>query len=476
MKNLEKIILLICILCAASLSAQINEQCKRCNMNIKDQLHKATAVESQMTIEFDAIECLVNYLKTADAEKISDLKVADFNGGGLIAAESAFYLKTKAIPSPMGAYLSALSTEEAATKLQSKKGGKIYSWPELLERFKNSDFGALDHQHHNHHRPDAHAPIGVMGDHLHHKGGLMVSLRYMHMNMEGNMKGSSVVNDEAIYNDYMVAPQEMNMQMYMLGIMYAPTDRLTLMLMQNYIQNDMELNSRMRMGGMMMNGQMMGGMMMERAFSTQSSGLGDMRFGALYGLLANDKQSLHLNSQVNIPIGDIEQRDATPMNSDAKLPYRMQLGSGTFDYFLGATYKQNYSNVSLGTQLMGTLRTGENSEGYRFGNQLSINIWGAYMVNANISISGRLQAVVEDQIEGEDNELNPMMITAANTSNYGYEGIRSFVGINVAFDEGSLLHRFRLGAEVGAPFYEKYNGIQMNEGMSVNGGIKYNIL
>lgn len=68
------------------------------------------------------------------------------------------------------------------------------------------------------------------------------------------------------------------------------------------------------------------------------------------------------------------------------------------------------------------------------------------------------------------------MIITANTSNYVGEGVRSFVGVNILFSEGSLLNRFRLGAEVGAPFYENYTGIQMNEGLSINCGLKYNII
>ena len=35
-------------------------------------------------------------------------------------------------------------------------------------------------------RPDGNAPIGVMADHYHHKGGVMLSYRYMNMNMKGN--------------------------------------------------------------------------------------------------------------------------------------------------------------------------------------------------------------------------------------------------------------------------------------------------
>ena len=34
-------------------------------------------------------------------------------------------------------------------------------------------------------RPDGHAPISVMGDHMHAMGEWMVSYRYMTMDMEG---------------------------------------------------------------------------------------------------------------------------------------------------------------------------------------------------------------------------------------------------------------------------------------------------
>ena len=466
MKQLRKSLVLIGLIYSVNLTSQINEQCKRCNMTIKDQLHKASAIEKRTSIEFDAIECLVNYLKTADVSKLSSLRVVDYNSGDYIPAETAHYLKSKAIPSPMGAYLSAFGSKKEAIKMSEKKGGEIYSWQELRERFKSSDFGVLNHNHYNHYRPDVHSPLGIMGDHLHHKGGFMVSLRYMRMLMDGNLNGTSKVDNEEIYTDYMIAPQEMNMQMYMLGMMYAPSDRLTLMFMQNYLENNMKLSARMNMGGMMM----------ERGFSTHSSGLGDIRVSVLYGLLGNEKRSLHLNSQVNIPVGSIEQRDATPMNDDAKLPYRMQLGSGTFDYSVGVTSKLKFSSVSIGSQIMGTVRTGENREGYRFGNQLSVSVWGAYLLNENISISGRIQATAEGKIEGADSELNPRMVTVANTANYGSKGIRSFLGVNVSFPESAWLHRFRLGAEIGAPIYENYTGIQMNEEISVNAGIKYNIL
>ena len=57
---------------------------------------------------------------------------------------------------------------------------------------------ADNHTHHlsghDHTRPDSHAPIGVMGDHLMREGEIMVSYRYMYMDMEGNRTGTNRVN------------------------------------------------------------------------------------------------------------------------------------------------------------------------------------------------------------------------------------------------------------------------------------------
>ena len=257
------------------------------------------------------------------------------------------------------------------------------------------------------------------------------------------------------------------MDMHMIGVMYAPGDKLTLMLMQDIVTNNMDLRARM----MMMNG-----MTMFREFSTTGSGLGDMRITALIGISDNGKTSFHLNTGLNIPIGDIEERDDTPMMQNAKLPYAMQLGSGTWDLCLGGTFKQSFYRSSWGSQLKGIIRTGDNSEGYRFGNQYILNVWGAYRILDNISISCRLAGSAVEEISGMDDDLNPMMITTASTDNYGGTFLRSFIGTNIVFGNSSIFRDLRLGIEAGLPVYEDYNGIQMNENLNLQVGAKYTIL
>ena len=71
--------------------------------------------------------------------------------------------------------------------------------------------------------------------------------------------------------------------------------------------------------------------------------------------------------------------------------------------------------------------------------------------------------------------LNPMMVPTANTNNYGGEKIKSFLGFNFLFNQNSGLKNFKLGVEVGAPIYENYNGVQMDENRSFQIGLKYSI-
>lgn len=446
-----------------SSSAQENidpgkDRCSHCNMFIRNTQFSALAIDTEKTYKFDAIECLVNFLKSKEESTFSKLLVADYSTGGrLINATSATYLKSNKIASPMGAYLSAYSSAEVAEKVKMEKGGELMNWTELKARFKNSNFGLMSHPTH-HHRPDAYAPIGVMGDHLHHKNGFMVSVRYMTMDMEGNLNGSSEASNMEIFQDYMVAPQSMKMDMMMVGIMYAPSDKLTVMLMQKFVKNDMDLSNRMGM-----------------RFSTKSNGMGDLKISALYGLVNKQNTSFHFNAAINLPVADIEERHDTPMMENMKLPYSMQLGSGTTDLTIGGTYKGASNKLSWGIQQLSTLRTGENSEGYRLGNLFELNAWTAYGLTNWVSISGRLQGLNLKKIEGVDEELNPMMAPLANTMNSGFSKIRSYIGTNISLGEKAFFRDFKLGFEVGLPIFQDVEGIQMDEGRTINAGLRYSI-
>lgn len=265
----------------------------------------------------------------------------------------------------------------------------------------------------------------------------------------------------------MNAPQTMTMQMHMLGIMYAPTDQVTLMLMQNYMSNHMDMTHSMTM---------MDGMKMEEDFSTVSSGLGDLKASVLVALYANENSSMHFNTGISFPVGSVNQKDDTPMKENAKLPYQMQLGSGTVDFSFGATYKKLFTSGSIGAQLSGVLRTGNNAEGYQLGDVGMVTVWGAYNLTQHLSVSTRLQGLLRDDISGVDSDLNPMMAPAANTANYGGHQMNGFLGLNYAFGASSNWNKVKFGLELGLPIYQDVTGIQMNQKFLMNAGVKYAIL
>lgn len=310
---------------------------------------------------------------------------------------------------------------------------------------------------------DSHAPIGVMGDHLHAKGEWMVSYRYMRMDMKDNIQGSnSISSDEivtSIANPFAgpptvrVVPVKMTTEMHMIGMMYAPSDTVTLMAMFNYIKKDMDHRTYMGMMGSNPLG----------TFATNTSGIGDTKVSALWGLYSDDRHNLHLNLGVSLPTGSIDEEDdvLTPMNTrpTLRLPYAMQLGSGTYDLEPGITYSGNNDRLGWGAQYRATLRLSENDEDYTLGDIHQLTAWSSYNLNDSISASLRLSYRDQDRIDGFDSAITAP-VTTANPDNYGGEVINMGVGLNFVFQQG-VLRGNRLALEYEGTLDQNANGVQM---------------
>jgi len=315
--------------------------------------------------------------------------------------------------------------------------------------------------HHGGVRADGHAPIGVMGDHMHKAGEFMLSYRFMRMDMAGNRIGTDEVSPEEIVTTVptlRVVPTEMPMNMHMFGAMYAPSDWLTLMAMVNYIDKSMDHLTFQGMSGTTRLG----------TFTTESEGFGDTSLTALIRLLdqprVDGKDHVHLSLGLSVPTGSITETDdiLTPMNTrpTVRLPYSMQLGSGTFDLLPGITYTGRDGDFSWGAQYRATLRLeDENDEGYRRGHVHEATAWLAYQWEPWISTSLRVAGSSEGQIEGIDpNIMGP--VQTADPDNYGGERVDLFAGVNLVGQNGDL-RGHRLAFEVGAPVYQDLNGPQM---------------
>ncbi len=292
---------------------------------------------------------------------------------------------------------------------------------------------------HTHRGAISHAPIGVGADHTHKKGEFMMSLRHTRMKKDQTMRGS----DDISNSDYtqMMKLKEMNMTMTMLGAMYGITDRITMAAMLSYVTKEMEMTNNMS------------GMTMKNS----ARNIADSTITAIYDL-APKTQNTILNAKLSLslPTGETDRTNV----SGTRLPYGIQLGSGTFDPSLGLTYKKYLSEFEIGTQLNYKFSLGENDEGYSRGDSYSLNLWGAYAFSSKVSSSIRLNYSWMDSIDGTDKNLtiSSNMNTSANPDNYGGKQLDVFIGTNLMFN-GEKSTDNRIAFEYGLPLYQDLNGI-----------------
>ncbi len=316
-----------------------------------------------------------------------------------------------------------------------------------------------------------HAPIGVMADHRHKQGEWMTSYRFSFMDMAGNRDGTDRLSPEDIVTSapnpfgmpptLRVVPTDMTMKMHMAGVMYGLTDRVTLMAMGMYMTSEMDHITfqgpagTTRLGG----------------FTTETTGFGDTTVAAIVGLDDGSYEHRQVNVAlgVSIPTGSIGERDQilTPMNTtpSPRLPYPMQLGSGTFDLKPSATARTRMGDVSIGGQLSGVIRLERNEAGYRLGNKYEATAWAAYEPAPWVSFSARLRGATMGDISGAD----PMIaapVQTADPENHGGEVIEALVGINLAGQTG-LIKGHRLAIEVGKPLYRNLNGPQLETDLTL---------
>lgn len=119
---------------------QINfgkDQCVYCKMTISDRRYGAELVTQKGKVhKFDAIECMLDYMKENEDDFAFRMAVAYENPGRLQQTDSLNYLISRNMPSPMGAFLTAFSTLSIAQEFKEDKGGELYSWTEIVSKFE----------------------------------------------------------------------------------------------------------------------------------------------------------------------------------------------------------------------------------------------------------------------------------------------------------------------------------------------------
>ena len=284
-------------------------------------------------------------------------------------------------------------------------------------------------------------PVNVLGSHTHLQGGFMVGYRYMFMEMGHNLEGTREVPQSEVLQRYPVVHTSMSLEMHMVELMYAPSDRLTLMAMVPFQVNNM--NHLTRAGA---------------RFTDTTSGLGDLSFMGLYTLLGDPRgkgQRLLLNAGFTAPTGDLDKTMGA-----RHLEYAMQLGSGTFDLLPGITYLGESDKLAWGAQVLGTVRLGTNDRDYRLGDRYRLSAWTQLKVVDWFGPSLRLDWHAWDDIHGADPDLDPNRNPAFDARKQSGERLDVMAGLNFFVPHG-FLKGTRLAVEGGLPVYQNLDGPNM---------------
>lgn len=283
-------------------------------------------------------------------------------------------------------------------------------------------------------KPDDHAPIGVMRDHVHQQGEFMTSYRSGVIKMKGLMNGTDKVSSGEALNHFMMVPANMTMKMHMVGIMYGVTYNLTLSGMSGIVEKEMNMLNKMAVRS-----------------KRETLGISDSNINASYQIFKDSKSRLQINFGISLPTGSTNKN-----YQGSRQAYGMQIGSGSYELNPGISYTNYYNNFSYGAQINGNFKINSNKNGYKFGDRYNLTAWFAKNLNQNFSISSRLNYDKIEAIEGKDPTLTGMT-PSIQAGLYDKERLDLLFGINYLLPD-DLAQGNRLGIEFGMPIFERIDG------------------
>lgn len=314
-----------------------------------------------------------------------------------------------------------------------------------------------------------HPSAALMNEHTHDGGEFMIALRYTRNTYDGTTRsGTDAISDaDILAAGYSVRASRMSMDMVMLDLMYAPDDRLTLMVMPHWMRHEMTMvgidpaTTDMADGGMDMGD-------MDHAHQTlpfgqamthSSQGFGDTLVSASYRLVNRPALKAHATLGLWAPTGKVDRKNA----DGTFVHYMMQSGSGTWDLEPSVTVSGQSGLLGWGAQASYRWRTqDENESGFAFGDEAKATGWLSYLVDTGVSLTSRLAWEHEGQILGHYNAAHNHSTPSDIQANYGGDTVLAGFGANVALPVGGG-DRPQIGIEVGVPLYQDLNGIQLPE-------------
>lgn len=303
-------------------------------------------------------------------------------------------------------------------------------------------------------RPDGFAPIGISTDGEKAHGAWTFSYQNMRTDGSGLLDGRGQVTSADVFADgYAASPHSTTRETHWLNALFGYNESTSLLLTLPFLNN--EVTMRTPLG---------------QAYDLRSTGMGDLQITSLFRLSHGEDEALHAQLGASLPTGSRDERSITPFSGgiSEKLPYGLQLSSGTLDLIPGITYVKRHESTSLGFQAKEIVRFNENSDGYQLGNVALLSGWVSRVFSEDVSGSLRLGYCHEGRLKGQDPGIDPTHSPMHDPNSQGGDRVTVWAGVNYV-DTGG--HSF--GFELGGPLWQDLNGPQLEQDISYALGWHY---
>lgn len=281
---------------------------------------------------------------------------------------------------------------------------------------------------------------------------LNYSLSVMDKFKEGN--NSRSLGDLKMDGRYSILPTSMDMIKYTTTIGYGFSPKFSAFVSIPYVRNTMDMTMQM-------------GMMWKDSVMDPVQELGDITLMGLYRVYTDiedmPKNALTVGLGIKTPTGS-----STLSNSKGKFIHaHMQPGTGSWDPLFSILYTKMANPFLLQADATYQLAT-RNSDGYKFGDSLSANLFGKYAVSRIFDITAGLTYLHVNKSsddEGKYTNLQSLMDDPANT---GGDSIWISPGIQILPSRNSLIDlKFQV------PVWERVNGVQLVSSYRILAGVSY---
>jgi len=316
-------------------------------------------------------------------------------------------------------------------------------------------------------------PLNVPGGGIPEPHEFRAKLSQMIMSMGPLRDGTTDLSESSLLapGKFVVVPSAMQMYMTMLGGAYSFTDNFALMAMTSYKLNRMQMEFNAGLSAMFGSG-----------FTMESKGFGDIKLLGKYRLYSDDhlapKDQVSTLFGVSVPTGSIDKKfsnNPVPNQNGTILPFKMQLGSGTFDPMFGLAYQGSQDPFWYGATALYTARVYDNNRGYQQGDEFRLDMYGMYQFHEKFVTHLQLNGSWEDRYSDEPdagkelghghlgfNPANPFTSPLFDPANYGGKKLAITAGIQW---QPLPLNVIELTGSV--PVYQDIRGPQLKEDFRV---------